>query len=228
MYCVKCGVRLQEGVSSCPLCRTPVWNPDETKKEELYPDSLPRHTREASLAGAAAMTVVCAIAAAVVLIVCFRLYGALRWGSYAIGGILLFYVAAVLPGWFRHPRSEVFVPVDFAAAALYTLLICLQTGGHWFLSFALPVLLLSCLLTTALICLLKYVRRGKFYIFGGFLVLLGSFTVLVELFEHLSFGSEMFRWSLYSLAVFGAVGLFLLLSGMIRPLRQALEKHFFF
>ena len=90
MYCVKCGVRLQEGVSSCPLCQTPVWNPDAGKKEELYPDSLPRHTREPSLAGAAAMTVVCAIAAAVVLIVCFRLYGALRWGSYAIGGSCCF------------------------------------------------------------------------------------------------------------------------------------------
>ena len=51
MYCVKCGVKLQEGVSSCPLCRTPVWNPDENKKEELYPDSLPQHTRESGLAG---------------------------------------------------------------------------------------------------------------------------------------------------------------------------------
>ena len=228
MYCVKCGVKLQEGVSGCPLCGTPVWNPDENKKEELYPDSLPRHTRESGLAGAAAMTVVCVIALAVVMIVCFRLYGALRWGSYAVGGILLFYIVAILPGWFREPRSEVFVPVDFAAASLFTLLICLKTGGSWYLSFALPVQLMSCLLATALICLLKYVRHGKFYIFGGFLILLGGFTVLVELFEHLTFGTAMFRWSLFSLAVFGAVGLFLLLSGMIRPLRHALKKHFFF
>ena len=205
MYCVKCGVRLQDGVSICPLCQTPVWNPDESKKEELYPDNLPHHTRESGLAGAAAMTVVCVIALAAVMIVCFRLYGALRWGSYAVGGILLFYIAVILPGWFRRPRSEVFVPVDFVAAALYTLLICLQTGGSWFFSFALPVLLLSCLLTMAMICLLKYVR-----------------------FEHLTFGTAMFRWSLFSLAVFGVVGLFLLLSGMIRPLRHALEKHFFF
>ena len=78
MYCVKCGVRLQDGVSICPLCQTPVWNPDESKKEELYPDNLPHHTRESGLAGAAAMTVVCVIALAAVMIVCFRLYGALR------------------------------------------------------------------------------------------------------------------------------------------------------
>ena len=29
MYCVRCGVRLQEGVACCPLCQTPVWNPDQ-------------------------------------------------------------------------------------------------------------------------------------------------------------------------------------------------------
>ena len=50
----------------------------------------------------------------------------------------------------------------------------------------------------------------------------------VEFFEHLSFGDEMFRWSLYSLAGFGSVGLFLLIAGMIPSLRQGMRKRFFF
>ena len=228
MYCVKCGVKLQDGVSSCPLCRTPVWNPAEVPEEKNYPDSLPRHYNESGLAGAVAMTVVCAIAAAVVLTVCFKLYGRLAWGGYAVWGILLFYIVAFLPGWFRSPRAEIFVPADWAAAALYTLYVCLKTGGHWFLSFALPVAVIGCILSTGLICLLKYVKRGRPYIFGGFLILLGGFTMLIEFFEHITFGTEMFQWSLFSLAGFGAVGLFLLIAGMIRPLRQALKKHFFF
>ena len=29
MYCVKCGVRLQDGTERCPLCDTPVWYPGE-------------------------------------------------------------------------------------------------------------------------------------------------------------------------------------------------------
>ena len=28
MYCVKCGVRLPEGSEQCPLCQTPVWDPE--------------------------------------------------------------------------------------------------------------------------------------------------------------------------------------------------------
>ena len=34
MYCVKCGVRLQDGVNSCPLCNTPVWNPEQPEQEQ--------------------------------------------------------------------------------------------------------------------------------------------------------------------------------------------------
>ncbi len=228
MYCVKCGVRLQEGAQSCPLCQTPVWNPGETTAEPAYPDHYPRAHRESALSGAVALTVICLTAIVVVLTVCFKLYGALRWGGYVLSGILLFYVVVALPLWFRQPRGEVFVPVDHAAAALFVLYICLKTGGHWFLSFAFPVILASCLLSTALICLLKYVRGGRVFILGGFLLLLGGFTVLVEFFEHISFGAEMFRWSLYSLSGFGTAGLFLLIAGMIPPLRQVLRKRFFF
>ena len=79
-----------------------------------------------------------------------------------------------------------------------------------------------------MICLLKYVKGGRLFIFGGFLILLGLFTVLVEFFEHLSFGTAMFRWSLYSLTVFGAAGLFLLIAGMIPALRNGIRKRFFF
>ena len=228
MYCVKCGVKLQEGVERCPLCRTPVWNPEPQKESRSYPDTLPLQHREADLPGAVALTVICCVASIVTLTVCLKLYGRLQWGGYVIFGLLLFYVIAVLPRWVREPRGEVFVPIDHAAAALFVLYVCLKTGGHWFMSFALPVIGSSALISTAMICLLKYVKGGRPFILGGFLLVLGGFTVLVEFFEHLSFGTEMFRWSLYSLAGFGSVGLFLLIAGMIPSLRQGMRRRFFF
>ena len=228
MYCVKCGVKLQEGTERCPLCDTPVWNPEQSLGERSYPDTMPKQHRESDLAGALAMTILCTVAVMVTLTVCFKLYGRLQWGGYVIFGICLFYVIAVLPGWFRQPKGEIFVPVDHVAVAFYVLYICLKTGGHWFMSFAFPVILASCLLSTAMICLLKYVRGGRLFILGGFLLLLGGFTVLVEFFQHLSFGAEMFRWSLYSLTGFGTAGLFLLVAGMIPGLRHNLRKRFFF
>ena len=229
MYCVKCGVRLQQGVNECPLCATPVWNPDGTAEAgKNYPDELPRRYRESSLPALFFITLLCAITIAVVLAICLKLYGATRWGGYVAGGVALFYVLAVLPAWFDHPRAEVFVPVDHAAVALYVLCICLKTGGHWFMSFAFPLIGASCVIATAMICLLKYVKSGRIFIFGGFFLLLGGFTMLVEFFEHISFGTQMFLWSLFPLTGFGAAGLFLLVAGTIPSLRHALRKRFFF
>ena len=221
MYCVKCGVKLQDGTETCPLCQTPVWNPEQLVRERSFPDSLPERHRESGRTLAMAMTVLAIVEIIVVIIVCFRLYGELRWGGYVIGGIALFYVIAFLPQWFHAPKGEVFVPLDHAAAAIYVLYICMKTGGHWFL-------IASCLISTAMICLLKYVRGGRLFIFGGFLIVMGGFTMLVEFFEHLTFGTPMFRWSLYSLSGFAGAGIFLLLCGIIPSMRHELERRFFF
>ena len=228
MYCVKCGVRLREGVESCPLCQTPVWNPDRLAGEPAFPDNYPHEHKESTLPAAVALTVICAAAMIAVLTVCFKLYGRLDWGAYALGGIGLFFVVFALPLWFRSPRAEVFIPVDHVAAALLALIICLKTGGKWFLSFAFPVALGSCVISTAVCCLLKFVRGGRLFVLGGALLAIGGFSILIEFFAHLSFGAEMFLWSLYSLLGFGIPGLFLVIAGIIPALRRGLKKRFFF
>lgn len=228
MYCVKCGVKLQEGVSSCPLCQTPVWNPEKKTEEKGYPDLLPAQYCETNRPAAIAILVLCLVAMLVTLIVCFKLYGELRWGGYVMLGLVLFYIVAVLPHWFYCPKGEIFVPVDHVAIALYVLYICLKTRGTWFMSFAFPVIGASCLISTGMICLLKYVKVGRYFILGGFLIVMGAFTVLVEFFEHISFGTQMFRWSLYSLSGFGVPGLFFLIVGMIPSLQHGMKKRFFF
>ena len=77
MYCVKCGVKLQEGAERCPLCRTPVWNPEPQEENRSYPDTLPRQHREADLPGAVAFTLICCVASVVTLTVFLKLYGTL-------------------------------------------------------------------------------------------------------------------------------------------------------
>lgn len=228
MYCVKCGVRLQEGVTACPLCGTPVWNPEEKPGEKTYPDTLPRRHSESNLPSLFFLTALTVVVIVVELAVCLKLYGALRWGGFAAGGVLLFYIVAVLPFWFRRPLMVVFLPVDFLAAGLFVWYIAFATGGRWFWSFAFPVIGIACLLTVGLYVLLKYVKRGKLFIFGGFLILVGGFTVLIELFESVTFHTPMFLWSLFPLAGFFTAGLFLLLGGIIPPLHRAIKRRLFF
>ena len=228
MYCVKCGVKLQEGVKKCPLCNTPVWNPDEAFQEKTYSDRLPDHYNESGIAGAVFFTILLIIAAGVILSVCFGTYGELKWGGYAVFGIALFYVIVVLPMWFRQPLIEAFIPIDHVAIALYVLYICLKIKGNWFLSFAFPIIGIHCLILTALASLLKHIEGGRPYILGGYLMVIGGFTMLVEFFEHITFGTKMFTWSIYSFPLLGVAGLFLIITGIIKPLRYAMRRKFFY
>jgi len=227
MYCVKCGVRLQEGVSACPLCATPVWNPEPVTAAPLFPERYPEKVRHMKYFLVWAGTGLTSVACTVLLMICFRLYGALAWGGYAVFGLLLGYVIFLLPLWFRKPNATVFVCVDHVAAGLYLLYICLHTGGSWFLPFAFPVVGISLLLTAAVTALLQYTRGGRYFIFGGLFLLSGGFTMLVEFFAHIAFGTGLFVWSVFSFAGCAAVGLFLILAGIIRPLREYLSRRFF-
>ena len=49
-----------------------------------------------------------------------------------------------------------------------------------------------------------------------------------EFLLHVSFSTPMFVWSPFTLAGFLAAGLFLILAGIIPPLRLALDRRFFF
>lgn len=228
MYCVKCGVKLQDGVKACPLCGTPVWDPGLPPEDLRYPEgSFPEITRESLLPLAVVLTVLSVLAAAAVTAVCFNLYHALRWGGFVVFGVALCYVIIVFPMWFDRLSPLIAIPTDHVCAALFLLYACQATGGRWFLSFALPLTGISLLLTMGLYCLLRYVRHGRYLIFGGFIIALGGATMLVEFLEHITFGHPMFRWSLYSAGCCLLLGLFLLLIGLIPPLREAMDRRFF-
>ena len=93
--------------------------------------------------------------------------------------------------------------------------------------FALPVTGIACVLTTAVVALTHYLRRGYFFIFGGASIAVGCSAMLVELFQCITFGGQMFRWSLYPVGVLSALGLFWILAGIIRPLGDAIRKRVF-
>lgn len=229
MYCVKCGVRLQDSAETCPLCGTPVWHPEEPAEESFpaYPLIYPERQKHSRIAGTAFVTVVLAAICLGCLIFCLSTYHKVYWSGYVMLGIATVYIIAILPLWFDHPHPLVFVPASFFAVCGYLLYICLYTGGRWFLGFAFPVVMLVCLVTTGSVALFRYVKRGRLFITGGLLIAIGGSSMLVEFFQHITFGGEMFHWSLYTASVFAWLGLFLLLAGVIKPLRAYLERKFF-
>lgn len=230
MYCVKCGVKLADSEKVCPLCNTMVFHPDieQGKGELLYPAKKYPKSRKSSYLIQIFISFAVLLACIIVFLCDFKINGNIIWSGYVMGALLLLYVFAILPSWFKNPNPVIFVPIDFVAIGVYLLYISLHLDGKWFLSFAFPVTGGIGLLVTALTALLHYLKKGKLFIIGGFLILLGAFMMLVEFLMIFTFNVGNFLgWSIYPLVTCGMIGGFLIFLGCYRPARDLMERKFF-
>lgn len=230
MYCANCGVKLADSLAACPLCGTRAYHPDidRTPTEGQYPREVYPRKQKRSLLGPGILTFLFLLPLLIVPLCDLQINGHVTWSGFVTGAVLVGYVALILPTWFARPNMVIFVPCDFAAAALYLLYVALATGGNWFLSLALPVTGGVGLIVTAVVALCKYVPKGSLYTFGGALMALGGFMVLIEWLINLTFGLPKFMgWSLYPLIVLVLLGGGLIYLAVCRPARETLERKFF-
>ena len=230
MYCVKCGVALEDGARECPLCGTQVWDPEEKQRNLHYnPDLYPAREDNGKYTLLTIISLVMLGIAMGCLIACLAVYRRMAWSGYVLLGEAFVYTSVVLPFWFRRYYPAVFIPLSFAALAGYLLYISVATGGNWFLPFAFPVTGMTFLITYfgVGIVVLRFRPRTKLMLMGLLFILIGGSTMLLEFFLHLTFKVRMFNWSLYSAGFFGLVGLFLFIASFIRRLRRAMYKKMF-
>lgn len=230
MYCMKCGCKLTQGQKHCPLCNTRMYHPDLPREEGLptYPEKDFESEAFNPQGVLFVLTVFMFLCAALPMIFELMFFKAVNWSGYTVGAVVLAYLLFILPFWFRHRNPVIFVPCDFAGVLLYLLYIDLRSGGQWFLSFAFPVGAILALLVTALVALCRYCRRGQLYIFGGFFIALGGWTVLLQFFLWHTFDvGKVLSWSICSLVTFFLLGMMLIVIALVRPLRESLRKKFF-
>ena len=230
MYCVKCGVSLEEGSRHCPLCGTPVWNPEPAVRNTHYnPDLYPELRPRGSITPLVLITIIFVSIPLACLIACLNYYGKPGWSAYVIASLAFLYIVAVLPAWLPRYYPVVFIPISFGALELFLLFINGYTGGDWFLSFAFPTVGLLFIFTYLGFWLgrIGVMPRIKLRLLGLYFILLGASTMLIEFFMHISFSLPMFNWSLYTAVIFGAFGLFLFVASFIQRLRRAMYKKMF-
>lgn len=230
MYCVNCGVKLADTEKQCPLCGVEVYHPALTRPEgvPLYPrQQMPPQQVNTNAARIIATTLY--LLPVIITLLCdWQISGGITWSGYVVGALVVSYVAFVLPYWFRKPNPVIFVPCSFGAVGLYLLYINLATGGNWFLSLAFPVTGAIGLIVTAVVTLLRYVRRGSLYVFGGALIALGAFMPLLEFLICITFEGVRFAvWSFYPLTALVLLGGMLIFLAICRPARETMERKFF-
>lgn len=227
MYCVKCGVELADSERKCPLCLTPVYMPGiSDDPERPYPKfDKPEKVNPRGIYFI--ITFVCLISSIISFVCDLNLGNGVTWSGYAIGGIALFYILFILPGWFKKYNPAIFVPVSFAAIGLFVLYVNLATDGDWFLTFAFPIIGALCLVVSAICILSYYVKRGYLYIWGGAFLAIAAFSPVIEVLASVTFNIPIhLNWSLYPVIAFGLVGIMLIIIAIVKPLRESLCRIF--
>ena len=231
MYCIYCGVKLQDNAGECPLCHTPVVTTPmpasavRSRYSDRYPEKEKTHGKILLLC---LITTILIGAGVGCLISCLSTFGEAAWSGYVLMSFGLAWVWLILPWFFPRWRPMIFLPIDFAAAATFLLYVCVKTGGNWFLSFAFPVTGIIAVMTLTGVAMIRYINQGRLRLLSLLLIAIGASFMLIEFFQHITFGTPMFVWSLYCVCGFDLIGLFLFVASFIPPLRAALRRTFFF
>ena len=229
MYCIKCGAKLSDGQTVCPICETAVYHPDFLIKEENTYPQIPFESEEFNRRGLMfVITMLFLIPLILPILLELSWSGDVSWSGYVSGGTLIFYNMFVMPNWFKKSNPVIFTPITFALIIGLLLFICWKTDGNWFMTFAFPVVGGICLITCTVVTLMRYIHIGKLYIFGGAFMVLGIFMLLIEYLLSITFALNFIGWSIYPLVVLLLFGGMLIFLGINSNIREKLERRFFF
>lgn len=231
MYCIKCGVELSKAENVCPLCGLKPYHPElkENGGEKSYPISKVPSYETVNKQGILFLITMAFLVPMAITILCdTTITGSFSWSGYVVGGLMFAYISVVLPAWFKKPNPVIFVPVFFAAVVVFLLYIDIATGDEWFLSFAFPAVGAFGLIVTAITAVVKYVKKGYWYIASASFFAIGGYICLLEFLLHITFGFKThFPWSFYPLVGCVIIGGTLLVIAISKPLRRRVQRKFF-
>ena len=230
-YCVNCGVELDKTASVCPLCHTPVVNPNQpvdTTSPGIFPSErgevAPVSKRELALL----LTVMLASVSVCCGVLNLFLAHETLWSLYIAGAAMMLWVWLVLPLLIRTLSLYLRLVLDGGAVGVYVLLIALALGGmDWYLALALPIVLLG---TAGALFLALTISGGRRSILSSVTLIIGTvgvFLIGVELFvDWFRFGRWTPGWSLVVFVICGALIVPLVVVRRVPSLREEARRRF--
>ncbi|MEA4889801.1 MAG: zinc ribbon domain-containing protein [Clostridiaceae bacterium] len=229
-YCVNCGVELDKSEKYCPLCGVEVINPLQPYDEKAirpYPKRLdPINAKINRQFIASILSIVFVFPALLCLAINLSLDSRLSWSLYVAGALVLAWTMVVPFYLFRKPfLTGLFIP-DLVALLLYLLLIAtLQQDANWYLTLALPLVLLTAgLVYLNAFLILHQILRG-FVIPAAILVSISLLVMGVEwIVELFLYGFWRLGWSFYVLIPCLALAMVCLTIARRQSIREEIKK----
>ena len=232
-YCVNCGVELHATRAVCPLCNTPVYNPNQPI-DTVSPTPYPTAVGKAEKVDSKELTILMTIVFLTIGIVCgsLNLFVITRthWSLYVIGICVMGWVA-MMPVFFHDKLSAfIYIALDGLAVAAYVGMISLlHPGMGWYPEVALPIILVSTLLIEIFYL---FTIRMKTSMISKTIVLVSIvavITVCIEVLLGFHFNRHVIlTWSAVVLLCCAAIVIILVTIALQQGLREELRKRLHF
>lgn len=232
-YCVNCGVELEPSLTSCPLCNTPVINPNELQKLKAV-SPYPAQKGSVDMVkrkdfGIVTSTVLIATSLSCLLLNLF-VFSQSLWSLFIIGACLVLFVL-VFPAVI-YTKLPIYISLlfDGVAMGIYLYLITFNTSGtRWFMGLALPIVALTTILVEIFTLLLRSFPvtflTTTLYFFAEVAFLCPAIELLIRHY----FGSSLkLTWSAIVLTVCSVIIVLLITLLSVRRLRDAVRRRMHF
>lgn len=163
-YCVNCGVELDNNVENCPLCKTPVINPnirEKTDKPLAYPERiyLPKAVNRRFGAFIASMAIL--LPNIVCTLVSVLFYPKTDWAWMVNATSLMLWVVCVSPFLWKKTVSWALIVIDTLCIMGHAAVMCMLTGNKdAFLHCILPLIAVVAVIICFFVEFKKRVKPG--------------------------------------------------------------------
>lgn len=205
-YCVNCGVELEPSLQACPLCNTPVINPNE-KNKELPSSPYPANKGQVETVKRKDLGILLSVVLTATSVTCLLLnllvFHASLWSLLVIGICICLFVFTFPAVFYSKTPLYISLLSDGLAIAVYLFLISRLTSSDvWFWQLGLPI---AILLTGMMELYTLLAKIFPFTILSGALYLfieIPAFCVSLELLiQHLINRPYAITWSAVVLTV---------------------------
>ena len=175
-YCVNCGVKLEESLNKCPLCNTPVINPNELKK--MGPISpFPIKEGETEKVKSKDMIILTTVFLATAAICCILLndlvFNKTLWSIPIVGLCAFIWVISIPPIAFEKMPIYISMLIDGLAMAGYLYMLSFMTSNKaWLTRLALPITALATALILTFTVLVRKISSSFISVVLYFYVLI--------------------------------------------------------
>lgn len=231
-YCVNCGVKLADSEKKCPLCQTEVINPKDISQKNInkpYPDNTITFDILPDSVKALLVTVIFVLPIAVSLICNYSISSVISWSKFVVLSLLFIYSISFYSILCFKKNSNIFnIIVYHVLLCAYLFSMNELCKGNWFLTFALPLVLLLFVFFLVITLVITKNHLTKLFCTGFIMLLAGVFCVFLETILNFAFKFRTtILWSIYPCITLFLISIILFIIDFNKPWKEQLEKKLF-